>query len=208
MKNYAITLLVLLVVTGIHLNIQRAHVLAAQREPLQFAFDIPSRIGTFTQTGPDYEVDENVRELLQTSQILMRTYESTEGWPVYLTIVYAGTTRRSLHFPEVCLVGQGWEIREQYSEPVGFSFAGKHLVLIKSGRQEAVLYWFKTGNKLTGNYFVNSWHWARNQLRLGTSTSAMIRLSAPIRNNDEEKVFALLEDFAIQFAPILMSRVK
>ena len=71
-----------------------------------------------------------------------------------------------------------------------------------------MLYWFKTGDRFTGNFFVNSWHWARNQLTQGASTSAMIKVSAPIGNRDEESVFQLLEDFATKLTPILRDRIE
>jgi EpsI family protein len=138
----------------------------------------------------------------------MRPYQSTQGWPVLLTVVYAGTTRRSLHFPEVCLVGQGWEIAGQETTPVGFSFTAKRLILAKGNRREAVLYWFKTGEEVTGNFFLNSWHWTKNQLLSGTSTSAMIKVSAPIGSQDPEKIFAILEDFALKFSPIMMEKIR
>jgi len=139
---------------------------------------------------------------------LMRDYVAPSGWPLQLTIVYAGTTRRSLHFPEVCLVGQGWEVREQGAQPVGFMFTAKRLVISNGSDEDAILYWFKTGDKLTGNFFVNSWHWALNQLSFQAPTSAMIKISAPIVNDDRERVFELLDDFARKLTPLLMDNLN
>lgn len=208
-RHYAITLLLLLITAIAHESLRLAQVRAAGIDaPVGEVLDIPSRIGEYRSEGEDFEVSEGVRELLQTSHILIRNYQSKGGPPIQLTIVYAGTTRRSLHFPEVCLVGQGWEIREQTSDRVGFSFWAKRLSLVKGTREEAVLYWFKTGDELTGNFFLNSWHWARNQMRFGSPTSAMIKLSTPIVGQSEEQAFGLLEDFALKFTPVLMSRVK
>lgn len=200
--------LVLAGVMAAHLNLERARVRAATAHAPQDVLDIPERIGTFTQEGGDDEVSEDVKEVLETSLILMRNYRSSTNRPVSISIVYAGTTRRSLHFPEVCLVGQGWEIREQYTQPVAFSFTGKHLVLVKGNHQEAVLYWFKTGDKQTGNFFLNSWHWTQNQIMFKSPTSAMVRISTPVVGKNTEEAFAALEDFATAFEPILRKRVK
>lgn len=207
MRHYVATIIILILTAAVHLSIQRGQAVAAAQNAPQDVLDFPASFATFAQRGDDFPISDNVREILQTSVILMRPYQSSQGWPVLLTVVYAGTTRRSLHFPEVCLVGQGWEIASQETVPVGFSFNAKRLVLAKGNQREAVLYWFKTGDEVTGNFFLNSWHWAKNQLLSGTSTSAMIKVSAPIGSQDPEKVFAILEDFALKFIPIMMERI-
>ena len=208
MKHYIATIAILALLAAAHLAIQRGQAVAAAQNAPQDFLDIPTAFAAYTQQGEDYPVSDRVRELLQTSVILMRPYASAEGWPIVLTVVYAGTTRRSLHFPEVCLVGQGWEIVEQDTKPIGFSFVAKRLILVKGNYRQAVLYWFKTGDELTGNFFLNSWHWTKNQLLSGSSTSAMIKLSSPIGKQDPEKVFTLLEDFALKFTPIMMEKIK
>ena len=209
MKHYVVIVVVLFLLAWAHTGLLRAQAAAAESGPeLLSVLDIPAEIGGYRQIGEDFDVGEDVRELLQTSLILIRNYESPEGWPVQLTIVYAGTTRRSLHFPEVCLVGQGWEVREQASEMVGFSFRAKRLALTKNNEEQAILYWFKTGDELTGNFYLNSWTWVRNQMAFGTPTSSMIKVSSPIGDRPEEDVVRVLEDFATKLTPIMMSRVK
>ena len=116
----------------------------AEVRPMNEVLDVPRSIGGYTQVGPDEDIPENVKAALETSTILIRNYESFNKWPIQLSIVYAGTTRRSLHFPEVCLVGAGMEIRQQYETMVGFEFSAKRLVLVQGKNQFAVLYFFKT----------------------------------------------------------------
>jgi len=208
MKHYLATLLILLAAAGGHLHIARAQDQAARKQIPQRTLDIPKAIGPYVQQGADYEVSERTRRVLATSGILIRNYATSGGRQIQLTIVYAGATRRSLHFPEVCLVGDGWEVREQETMPVGFSFTAKRLVLVKGNQKEAVLYWFKTGDRLTGNFFVNTWHWVRTQFLAGAATSAMIKVSARIGNEEEKAVFAALEGFAAMVTPILMERIE
>ena len=208
MKHYVATFLCLLITAASHSAINHSHDVAARADPPQDILNIPAVVGTYRQVGEDIEIDERTIEILETSTILMRNYRGPKGWPIQLTIVYAGTTRRSMHFPEVCIVGQGWEIHEQTEMPVGFFFNASRLVLVKGEGKQALLYWFKTADEFTGNFFVNSWHWARSQLTRGTATSAMIKVSAPIGNRDEESVFLLLEDFATKLTPILRERIE
>jgi len=209
MKIHAVITLVLLGLTlACHLVILRAHDRAALGHPDAKLFDIPSSIGPYRQEGHDVEAADRVKELLQTNAILTRTYISPGGWPVELTIVHTGLTRGSLHFPEVCLVGQGYEIREQFSAPVGFLFRGKRLVLFKGDNKQAVLYWFKTGEHLTGDYFLNTWYWIWGKLTFREPSSSMIRLSTVVGRQGEDVSFRVLDDFAIQLTPILLEKIR
>ena len=74
-------------------------------------------------------------------------------------------------------MGDGWDIQEQTSYPVGILFTAKRLVLAKGNETEAVLYWFKTGDDFTGNFFLNALDWATEQFTHGAPTSAMIKLT-------------------------------
>jgi EpsI family protein len=207
--RFAVLVALLVATTFGHVGILDAQANAAKDIPTEAVLSIPDRIGTYRRVGSDAEIDDHVKRALETSSILIRGYRSMQGWPVELTIVYAGKTRRSLHFPEICLTGGGWDIMKQESVPVGILFDAKRLVLVKGDRREAVLYWFKTGDELTGNYFVNAMYWAGNQLTFGSPTSAMIKLTSPIPAGPggEDAAFSELETFAMQFAPVLRERV-
>ena len=206
-KHYLFSLGILLVIGALNWAILSRQAQAGRTPIPQSISSIPSRIVDYERLGADEEIDPYTLRLLETSSVLIREYRAPGGWPVQLTIVYAGATRRSLHFPEVCLVGQGSEIREQTTDQVGFLFDAKRLVLVNGQNQQAVLYWFKTGQHLTGNYFLNALHWTVNQITLGAPTSAMIKLTTPIGPEGEEAAFALLKDFALKFQPVLMEHV-
>ena len=202
------TIMLLAVTLSLHAAISHAHAEAARAQPDPNLLDIPSTIGPYKQVGADIDPGDRVREILQTSAILTRQYASPGGWPVELMIVHTGQTRGSLHFPEVCLAGQGWEVREQYSAPVGFLFTAKRLVIFRGDRSQAVLYWFKTGSQLTGNYFLNTLNWVLGKITFGEPSSSMIRLSTVIGRQGDEVSFRVLEDFALQFEPILLEKVR
>jgi len=129
------------------------------------------------------------------------------GGYVQLTVVYAGKTRRSLHFPEVCFTGQGWETQDKFSIPVGLSFVGQGLVLQNGESRQAVLYFFKTGKDLTGNYFANSVSWVRDTFLLRSPSSMLVRISKPVDEQNEDRAIRLLNDFASGLAPILLETI-
>lgn len=208
MKHFAATLIIMTIAAVGHVAFGAAQSRTAHQLDETYTIDVPAQIADYVQKGVDIEVDERTKRVLETSTVLMRNYASSSGWPVQLTVVYAGTTRRSLHFPEVCLVGAGWEIRKQDMTAIGFEFVARRLVLVRGNQQQAVLYWFKTGDHLTGNYFVNAWEWAKNQITFGSRTSAMIKLTTPISSPGEEMSFEMLNDFAMKFVPILRQNVS
>ena len=203
MKHLVILIVMLTLIGLVYFPLVHAQSEAVKAAPDVDLIDVPQFLGGYTQSADDIDVGNNVRSYLETSRILVRLYSAPSRRPVELTIVHAAVTRRSLHFPEICLVGEGWDIREQGVQPVGVLFTARRLVLVRGNEREAVIYWFQTGNRLTANYFVNAWHWARDQICLRSPVSAMIRLSTPVGNQSETAAFSALVDFAMKLAPLM-----
>lgn len=195
-------LLMIAATTAAHLGIGLSHDKAAMHSS-SVVINLPENIGEYRQIGGDIDPGERTRELLQSSAILMRTYAAPSGRQVQLSVVQAVASRASLHFPEVCLVGQGWEISEQYIAPVGLTHTAKRLVIFSGDRQEAVLYWFRTGDRYTGSFFLNSWCYIWDSLRMKDPQTALIRVSTVIRK-DKQAAFHVLEDFAGYLGPMLL----
>lgn len=206
-KHYTIGIIMLALTATLHLGITGAQDRAAAEAPKHPNLNLPGRIGPYHQYGEDIDPGDEVRRILETSSILMRHYVSTQRVPILLTVVYAGQKRRSLHFPEVCLVGQGWEVEQNYAAPVGMEFRARRLVIFQGLKKEAVLYWFKTGDTFTGSPFINALLWGKEQLRFGTPTSTMIKLSMPITSGEEE-AFSALDDLALRMAPLIRENIK
>ena len=202
MTPQAKVLLLLIPIAAAHLALHLAQDMSPSGTDTPLSA-IPANILEFHQAGSDLPIDSHITELLETPDVLMRDYVSDRGIPVQLTVVRSGATRRSLHFPEVCLTGQGWEVREQYSAPVGVYFVGKRLIIFRGDSQLAVLYWFKTADYVTGSYFLNSAFWAKEQLMFRAPKSMMIRLSTPIGASGAETAFDRLDDFAQGLTPML-----
>ena len=186
----------------VHGSILGAQASVMPQEDNQLAA-IPGRIVDYRQHGPDVEIDERTRRVLETSSILTRHYAAPSGRPVQLTLVRTSGTRRSLHFPEICLIGDGWEILSESNRALGLELTAKRLVLVKGNNTQAVLYWFKTGERMTGNFFMNAWYWTQNQIQFKTPASTMVKLATPITSSGDEPAFAALEDFALKFMPAL-----
>lgn len=89
-------------------------------------------------------------------QVLMRTYQRTDGAVVMLALAYGEQQRQELkiHRPELCYVSQGFQVK-----PVGiaeYTYAGKHivsthLVAQNGARVEPITYWIRIGDKFVRN---------------------------------------------------------
>lgn len=203
MKHYAALTAIIAGIAAAYFALVRAQDRAVTQTPAANFVALPPRIAGYVQSGEDIDVGDDVRAYLETSHILVRRYAAPAGRPIDVSIVHAAVTRRSLHFPEVCLVGEGWDIRDQSGHPVGVIFQARRLLLVRGGERQAVLYWFQTGTRLTGNYFANAWHWARDQVCFRSPVSAMIRISTPVGAEPEQLAFSALTDFAMKLAPIM-----
>ena len=207
MNKHLAVLLIVLSTTIAHIYIGQKQNSVAQASSLPDLLNIPSRVLEFKQLRPDSPVPESTRRTLETNTILMRDYASAHGRPVNLTIVYAEKTRRSLHFPEVCFTGQGWETHGKYTIPVGTYFLGQGLTVQKGDSKSAVLYWFKTGNELTGSYYKNTFNWSSDKLLLRNPSTMLVRLSTPVGEQGEELAYQILSDFASGLTPILFDTI-
>lgn len=203
MKPYITTLVILASAAVLHSGIAWNQAASANASEPPELLNIPAQILEFRQARPDTPVPESLRRELETNTILMRDYVSTNGTPVQLSIVHAGKSRRSLHFPEVCFAGQGWETASKSLVPVGVYFVGQGLIVQKGGTREAVLYWFRTGDHSTASYAMNTYYWSRDTLMMRSPSSQLIRVSTRIGEGGEERAFRVLGDFASALVPVL-----
>jgi EpsI family protein len=184
--------------------------------------DLPREFFDYVQVGDDETVPPAIRRVLETQDIIIRSYAKRAPGPppdelpvsleaaqtgaiippvMQLTIVYAGQTRRSLHFPEVCLTGAGWETIGKEEVNLSMTEDAQRLLLAKGEQRQVVLFWFITGEKMTGSYFKNSYYWFSNQVMGGGRGSAMIRLGMTTAPGREDRSFAALEDLATKLVP-------
>ena len=207
MKHFVGLMILLGITVCGHYAILRAYARAESEHTSVAVLSMPEFIGDYEKIGEDAEVDEHVKKVLGTTAILMRDYGLPPNRRIQLTLVHS-SSRRSLHFPEVCLVGAGWEIREQSACPVGFYFNAKKLVLVKGELRQAVLYWFKTEDEFTGNFFVNALFWVKRRIQFGSPASTMIKVTTVLGpEQNEEQAFQGLQDFAIKVTPVLRKQI-
>lgn len=130
---------------------------------------LPPRVGEWE--GKEMAVPFLVEKFLPAgTEFLRKSYRApaagdTPAAEVLVTVVTSGANRRSIHRPERCLQGQGWQIvsRDRWGIPVSTGSRTKlevtRLVIRRVWLEEkqkmevkgVVLYWFMGHDRLTGN---------------------------------------------------------
>ena len=172
--------------------------------------DFPRQIADYN--SEDIPVEENVYEILETRNLLLRKYKKNDEPDIALYIIYSDKNRKASHPPEVCLIGSGVSILKKTQEKLilqgeGDTIAVNNLLVEKSKRQEIMLYWFKAGKTFTANYLSQQFKIMLSQLQGKSSGGAMIRLSTQI-TKDKEEAKERLEDFISAISPVIVKVIQ
>jgi EpsI family protein len=207
MSKFQLHALIMIVLCGLTLAGTKA-VAPTQKGRVTTDFSaIPFEFGGWP-TLDDPGFDAESKRLLPSSSLMRRFYEHSDyDTSIELAIVY-GADLGNFHQPEICLEGQGWRGQSKrlvrIKDADGSSFNGMSLIMTHETQgRTAFLYWFTsegTTSTSLGNYKTRV---LVNRLLLReVQPSAMIRLSAPVVDSDEDAV-KLLVDFGESALPFL-----
>jgi EpsI family protein len=122
-------------------------------------------------------------------------------------VVYSKDNRKALHPPEICITGGGLEILEKKPVQLSSKIRAVKLLTEQNDRREVVVYWFKAGEMNTDVYIKQQLKTVFDRL-MGKSTSgAMIRVSAQVKNRDEDEALALVRSFCMEIEPLISEYV-
>ncbi|HLP78878.1 MAG TPA: exosortase-associated EpsI family protein [Candidatus Paceibacterota bacterium] len=144
-------------------------------------FDLPETVLDYASTNlPTSEVVINF--LPKDTSYAERLYKAPDGFWVHANIILMGADRTSIHKPEFCLPGQGWQIREKseqvltiegpqtYQMPVArWVIRNTEKLPDGSTREVSGLYvfWFVADNEQTSRNNERMWWITRDLLRTG-----------------------------------------
>jgi len=151
--------------------------------------------------------------------LLMSRFAQLDSSPdkIMLAVVQNNTDRHSIHAPEACFPGQGWQIDDP--EPIEISLGGNQVEVARmdagfeqANVRECVLYWYQceeNGDKkvyATRNYPWLPFKTAFDLIFRGRSDRwAFVRLSKKVNENSSfEKTFNDLQSFVKEIEPYLI----
>lgn len=131
------------------------------------------------------EQDEALKKIY--SQILTRTYVSSQGNKVMLSVVYGDGIDRQLdiHRPEFCYPAQGFSVSRYTDEVIHTLFGGlsvRRLVATNGPRIEPISYWVKVGDKAVNSSFERKLQKIKQGLT-GRADSGMLARVSSIESN-------------------------
>lgn len=142
----------------------------------------PTELGAWK--GYDYKYPDSVYKTLNADILLSRSYIKNDSIPIWIDFINS-KTGESFHKQKICVTGAGWNVDSESVQefkiadpPNPFTtLYTNRLDLSKGDRQQIMLYWFmfkKFGNK---------------------DAVTMIRISAPVNNNNTDATFNTVQDF-------------
>ena len=158
---------------------------------LQPLSTLPLALGEWQ--GVETPIDENVIKAIAVDEYLSRTYRGLDGEPMGLYIGYYKSQRTgdSIHSPQNCLPGTGWQMvssREvTVNGPDGSPSAVNQSVIQKGLERQLVLYWFQTHHRTEASDLYAKIALVINAIRLQRTDSALIRINTPAMGREAEQ---------------------
>ena len=127
-------------------------------------------------------------EVLGVSDYVTRAYFAPQRTGVGLYIGYWQSQRQgsSIHSPQNCLPGAGWEPVSQsiisFADPrtPDTPYQANRYVVQKGNDRILVLYWFQSHGRIVASEYWSKFYLVTDAMRLDRSDGAIVRLTAPI----------------------------
>jgi len=197
-RNFIIITIVLLITLSIGFASYLPTRFEKQNKVMMSNF--PKTIGNWV--SEEIPISENDYAILETRNLFMRRYTDPKGESIIFYIIYSENNRKVVHPPELCLTGGGQSIEDRDSVQIGNIRAVK-LMMEKGDFKQMVIYWFKAGNLNTDRYVKQQLKVVFDLLRGKKTSSALIRITTDIKNNDSQAASNLLKGFVLQISDLL-----
>ncbi len=198
-RNFIITVMLLLFV-GTIAFVAYTPVKSESKNKIQVA-DFPKAFGEWTSN--EVQFTERDYKILETRNLFMRDYKDKKGDVINLYVVYSQDNRKVAHPPELCLMGGGMDITNKAPFQLAENIKATRLTLERGDLRQLVVYWFKSGQLNTSDYVKQQFKVALG-MTFGKSTSgALIRITAQIKNENEKAAIDLIKRFAAEIEPLI-----
>ena len=170
----------------------------------------PAQLGNWREVQ-NYPVEQEIRDQLKADDLLNRLYgdpESHAGAGLFVAYFKTQRTGQSPHSPKNCLPGSGWE-----PEATGFLEVAvdgqpqpiriNRFVVSHGGEKSVVLYWYQSQRRVIASEFSAKFWLVMDSIRYHRSDTALVRVTVPVLNNDQEGATRLGVAFVQIVFPVL-----
>jgi EpsI family protein len=165
----------------------------------------PKQVDQFSSVA-EVPFDKDTLEILKPSDYLNRVYFEPGVGQVGLYIAYFETQRygTTIHSPKNCLPGSGWTPTVSTITTMALPDGRQvpmNLYVIRKGLEESVvLYWYQSHGRVVASEYKGKLYMVYDALRLNRTDAALIRVTSPVFNGDEDGAKKRAMAFAQQVA--------
>jgi hypothetical protein len=180
---------------------------------------IPEKVMDYSST-PMEQAEIVTNTLPKDTSFAQRLYQSTNGFQMLMNVVLMGTDRTSLHKPQFCLQGQGWQIDQEASatmtipmqRPVPYELPIVKLIASKTIEKDGqrgtlkgvYVYYYVADGALSASPsgFQRMWWMAKELVRTGILQRwAYVTYFAVCPPGQEDATFEKMKAFIVASAP-------
>jgi EpsI family protein len=196
----------LIVAAGIYASGASAPERAPARAPLA---TLPMALGEWHAQGTP-PLDEDMVAGLGVDDYVNRTYVAGDvGISVYLGYYASQRQGDTIHSPQNCLPGAGWQpvSLERSTIAIGGRLLPINRLVIQKGLdRQAVFYWYQGRGRTVANEFANKGWLMLDAARLRRTDGGLVRLITPL-SSTPQSAFARLDSFSIALFPHLSAHL-
>lgn len=177
--------------------------------PMSKSFDqFPMQVGKWT--GARQLMESKFIETLNFSDYIMADFQDDSGKAINFYVAYYESQRKgeSIHSPETCLRGGGWQFRQAGSTSLELR-DGKHLplnraIIEKEPVQQVSYFWFPARDRVLTNAFEMKWFNFWDALTRQRTDGALVRLITQIYPSENSgQAENRMKDFINDIYPVL-----
>jgi EpsI family protein len=170
------------------------------------ATSLPASIGSWTAT--DLPIEDYVRKILDTNDLISRRYARPGEEPVYLYIAASRGDRKVAHPPEVCAPGNGYLVEDHEELELARGVRAVRFMLVRGADRQLIVYFYAAGTWLGPSYLGSQLRAALERFRSPDVPCALVRMSAPVRDaQSPDEVWGSIRRFALELVPELRVRL-
>jgi len=169
----------------------------------------PKFVGGYSDMK-DIPFDKETLEVLKPTDYLNRIYYAPGLGELGLYIAYFETQRTgaAIHSPKNCLPGAGWQPALSTITQLSLDDGRKvpvNMYIIRKGLDEQiVLYWYQSHGRVVASEYWGKFYMIYDALRLNRTDAALVRITAPVLNGDEDQA----RNRALSFARQITTNVE
>ena len=184
--------------------------------PVRTPFDqFPMQLGPWRGVQlPPFE--PSILAILGVDDYMARAYFTPDRSGVGLYIGYYGSQRQgdTIHSPQNCLPGAGWEpvsqsmlpvtVQDEASSESSRSVVVNRYIIQKGLERQLVLYWYQSHGRVVASEYWGKFYLIRDAVRLNRTDGSLVRVTMPIvGDNGDARAESTAVGFVKTLFPIL-----